>query len=110
MDQMPHIENSHQPWWYSLQSLDLQSWEDLRYKLFNQVHSCPVPQHGISWDVFMDEDRLQLLKHRQMMFFQLTLIAMTQGEKPWETEQRKTWEVTVLFPEHTDLMDEINEK
>lgn len=44
------------------------------------------------------------------MFFQLTLTTMTQGEKSWETEQRKTCEVIILFPEHTNLMDEINEK
>lgn len=58
----------------------------------------------------MDEDRLQLLKQGQMMFFQLIITAMTQRKKSWETEQRKTCEVIILFPEHTDLMDEINEK
>lgn len=45
----------------------------------------------------MDEDRLQLLKQGQMMLFQLTLTAMTQGRKPWETEQKKKREVYHTF-------------
>lgn len=59
----------------------------------------------------MDEDRLQLLKQGQMMFFQLTLTAMTQGRKPWETEQKKkNGKSIILFPEHSDSMDKTNEK
>lgn len=62
--------------------LRLAAWDDLGYKLLNQVHLAPPFQHGSSRGGFTAEDWLQLLKQGPIMFFQLTLTAMTQGRHP----------------------------